>query len=214
MSSQIASSGGLRVIEEVSGAARIPRRKVAQILLSAAASGFVLPACSAESSVWQHIAHFAVPDSADAELAAPNWKPLFLSPAQEETLRASAEVMVPGSTKALVSRFIDLLLSVKTEVAQKKFVGAIEAVDQQASSKYAKTFAKLSAQEQSAILTAISSEPREGENASWMRGHFEDLKEWIVPAYYSSEMGMKELGWTPDRVFATFPSCEHPERHS
>jgi len=26
-------------------------------------------------------------------------------------------------------------------------------------------------------------------------------------------MGMKELGWTADRVFAGFPGCEHPEGH-
>jgi hypothetical protein len=39
------------------------------------------------------------------------------------------------------------------------------------------------------------------------------LKGWISVAYYSSEIGMKELGWTPDRVFASFPGCEHPEGH-
>jgi len=44
--------------------------------------------------------------------------------------------------------------------------------------------------------------------------HFEDLKGWAVGAYYSSEIGMRELGWTPDRVFSTFPTCTHAESHS
>jgi hypothetical protein len=39
------------------------------------------------------------------------------------------------------------------------------------------------------------------------------LKGWVSGAYYSSEMGMRELGWTEDRVFASFPGCEHPEGH-
>jgi len=40
-------------------------------------------------------------------------------------------------------------------------------------------------------------------------GRFENLKGWISGAYYSSEMGMRELGWTEDRVFGSFPGCEH-----
>jgi len=122
--------------------------------------------------------------------------------------------MLPGSSKALVSRFIDLLLSVESEVARKKFLGSLTAIDQEASSKYGRPFAKLSAQDQHGLLTAVSSAPRSGEPPSILRGHFEDTKEWIVGAYYSSEIGMRELGWTPDRVFATFPACTHAEGHS
>jgi len=46
-----------------------------------------------------------------------------------------------------------------------------------------------------------------------LRKHFENLKGWISGAYYSSEAGMRELGWTEDRVFEKFPGCEHPEGH-
>jgi len=40
------------------------------------------------------------------------------------------------------------------------------------------------------------------------RGEFGNLKEWIVGAYYSSEQGMKELGWDGNFAFDTYPSCE------
>jgi hypothetical protein len=33
-------------------------------------------------------------------------------------------------------------------------------------------------------------------------------------AYYSSEVGMKELGWTDENYFAGFPGCEHAGGHS
>jgi hypothetical protein len=52
-----------------------------------------------------------------------------------------------------------------------------------------------------------------GEKRAGFREHFENLKGWVSGAYYSSEMGMKELGWTGDRVFAGFPGCAHPEGH-
>ena len=32
-------------------------------------------------------------------------------------------------------------------------------------------------------------------------------------AYYSSEIGMRELGWTENRFFASFPGCTHPGGH-
>src|SRR5436309_820306 len=52
-----------------------------------------------------------------------------------------------------------------------------------------------------------------GEKRGGLHEHFEDLKGWVSGAYYSSEMGMRELGWTADRVFASFQGCEHPEGH-
>ena len=46
-----------------------------------------------------------------------------------------------------------------------------------------------------------------------LRDHFDLLKGWIAGAYYSSEIGMRELGWTGNVVFAEFPGCQHPGGH-
>jgi hypothetical protein len=208
-------SGDLQTVLQTTASETISRRQAARFLISATAAGFVLPAAlSADNPVWHHIAHAALHDSAEAQLAAANWKPVFLNAPQEESLRSLAEVILPGSTKALVGRFIDRLLSVERDVAQKKFLGSLGAIEAESSSKFGTPFAKLSPQHQNTLLTAISSETRSGDSASVMGGHFENLKEWIVGAYYSSEIGMRELGWTPDRVFASFPSCTHAEGHS
>jgi len=48
---------------------------------------------------------------------------------------------------------------------------------------------------------------------SELYSHFENLKSWISGAYYSSEVGMRELGWTGDYVFEAFPGCAHPDAH-
>jgi hypothetical protein len=63
-----------------------------------------------------------------------------------------------------------------------------------------------------ALALDNSSGSAEKENPR-LHGHFENLKGWISGAYYSSEVGMRELGWTGDRVFASFPGCEHTEGH-
>ena len=46
-----------------------------------------------------------------------------------------------------------------------------------------------------------------------LRDHFDNLKGWISGAYYSSEVGMRELGWTGQVMFESFPGCEHPDGH-
>jgi len=207
-------SGGSEIAVQESLPGTITRRDAARLLISAAASGLVLPVFASEHSAWHHIAGATVSSSEEAALASASWKPLVLSIAQEEELRVLSEAMLAGSTKAFVSRFIDLLLSVETDVTQKKFLGSLAAMDEEASEKFGKPFSKLTAQEQASLLSSVSRAPRSGDMTSAMRGHFEDLKEWIVPAYYSSEVGMRELGWTPDRVFGSYPTCTHAETDS
>jgi hypothetical protein len=191
---------------------RISRRELAKILL-AAAPALAFPAVSSAHPIWRHLADSDFLDSTEAQLASPNWKPISLSPAQEASFRALAELTVPGSTKALVSRFVDLLLSVEDHTTQQKFLGSLSAFDAESSAKFGKPFARLAPQEQESLLVSISSAPRSGDASSIMRDHFEDLKQWIAGAYYSSEIGMRELGWTSDRAFSSFPGCSHPEGH-
>ena len=42
-----------------------------------------------------------------------------------------------------------------------------------------------------------------------LRDRFELVKSRIATAYYSSEKGMKELGWTGQMVHAAYPGCSH-----
>ena len=47
-----------------------------------------------------------------------------------------------------------------------------------------------------------------------LRDHFEHLKVWTTGAYYSSEAGLREMGWTGKKFFLDFPGCQHPEGHA
>lgn len=143
------------------------------------------------------------------KLAAADWKPVFLTTQQQETLVALSEAIVPGSRKAQSDRFIDLLLSVDTTAHQKNFADSLAAFETESQKRFGKRFPTLNANEKNALLTEAST----GEEKSGLRKHFEHLKGWISGAYYSSEAGMRELGWTEDRVFEKFPGCEHPEGH-
>ena len=165
-------------------------------------------------------------------MASMDGKPLFLSSLQNDALVALSEVIVPGSTKAQVSRFIDLLLSVDTPANQKKLLASISAMDGESQKRFGHPFVGLTGDQQNELLTIASNkdahrsegkgeglESQESyakhaaDTQATLYDHFENLKGWIAGAYYSSEIGMTELGWTGEYAFENYPSCQHAEEH-
>jgi len=211
----------LPVINEAAGiGGQLTRREMVRRLLAAAGAGTAWPLMAASHPIHELFRNAAVLDEAE-NLAAADWRPLILNAQQDETLSALAERIVPGSTKAQVNRFIDLLLNVDTAEHKQKFAEALAAFEAGSQKRFGKRFPSLDASQQNMLLTDASAHPAKedssdsaGRENRGLHKDFENLKGWISGAYYSSEMGMRELGWTPDRVFASFPGCEHPEGHS
>ena len=199
---------------------RLTRREMVQRLLAGAGAGAAWPLVAGSHPIYEHLANGAIFDEAE-KLGAADWKPLFLNAQQEETLAVLAEVIVPGSRKAQADRFIDLLLSVDTVENRTSFVDSLAAFETESQKRFGKRFPSLDDSQQNALLTDASTQQAKEDSSGsdrkenpGLREHFENLKGWISGAYYSSEAGMRELGWTEDRVFEKFPGCEHPEGHS
>jgi len=203
----------LRILnnQEPAGARGLSRRQVMQRLLGTTGTVLVL-------------GHTM--QSADSQAAAPDWQPVFFDSHQNETLIALAEQILPNSTQAQVNRFIDTLISVDTQENQKKFLASLGAFDHEGIARYNRPFKDLTEDRQNAILTAAStakpSEPGQGgrrrrrptvpapgseEPALTLRDHFENIKGWVSGAFYSSEFGMKELGWTGQVAWESLPGC-------
>jgi hypothetical protein len=192
---------------------RLTRRKMVQRLLAGAGAGTAWPLVLTSHPIYALLRNDAILDEAE-KLAEVNGRPAFLSSQQSETLVAIAESIVPGSTQAQVSRFIDLLLTVDKPENQRKFVESLTALDAQAQKRYEKSFPALDDKEKMDLLTDASSRPKNAETSETAaENHFENLKGWISGAYYSSEVGMRELGWTGDYVFEAFPGCAHSDGH-
>lgn len=197
---------------------QVTRREAVRRLIAGA--GMALPLVARAHPIYRHLANGAVFKETE-KLGAADWKPIFLNAQQDETLVVLAERIVPGSAKAQVNRFIDLLLSVDKEKHRNDFVGALAAFEAESSRRFGKRLAALDGAQVDEILTdaaaqrtKMDSTGGDGKGSSDLHAHFENLKGWISGAYYSSEAGMRELGWTGDYVFASFPGCEHPEGHS
>jgi hypothetical protein len=197
-------------VKPVDSSDGIPRREALQALVGSVGVGFALPSIvEAQHPVHQHLASPATVEQAQQKAAAAAYTPEFLDAHQMTTLGVLAETIVPGSTTARVAPFLDQLLAVESPENQRAFIGALGAFDMAAVAKHRKAWTAIAATEQDAILREAST----ADEKSAIRGHFQNLKDWIAGAYYSSEPGMRELGWDGNIVFAEFPGCTHPGGH-
>jgi len=167
---------------------------------------------------------FASGDNAWHELARPDWKPVFLNAQQNETLTALGETIIPatdtpGAKEALVNRFVDLVLSVLPPETQHEFLESLIWFDTGATERYKVTFVNLSDAEKQDFLNLVAwphTQVQWGETDANFDGHqhFDRMKRWIAGAYYSSPVGLKELGWDGWPARGTFKGCEHqPSEH-
>ena len=197
---------------EPGGAAgRMPRRLALQTLLGGVGAGFALPSvASAQHPVHAHLASPGAIEHAQDKAAVAAYTPEFLDAHQAKTLEALAETIVPGSTAAKVAPFLDQLLAVESAANQRAFLGSLGAFDMAAVTRHGKPWIAIAPAEQDEILRDASTADAK---ASRMREHFENLKGWIAGAYYSSEPGMRELGWTGNVFHPELPGCTHPGGH-
>lgn len=196
----------------------INRREMVRRLMLAGGAGFALPGIAEGHPVTRHLASHATTAESGAGAAEPNQPPAFLDQHQSETLTVLGERIIPGSSKAQVSQFIDLLLSVDTQDTQKKFLASLSAFEAESLRRFSHPYKELNETQQNELLTSASTQEhgqaREGQPLRvTMREHFENVKSWVAGAYYSSEIGMKELGWTDQMFFTSFPGCQGSGEH-
>jgi hypothetical protein len=198
------------------------RRQVLQVLAGSVGAGLTAPSLARAEAPHVH----AAAAQTQAPVAAG-----FLDANQLETLASLAEAVVPGSTEAGVAAFVDQLLAVDTRERQRSFLAALGAMQAESLSRFGKPWLSLDAAQKTVLLTSVSTGTKSRTPRYWkpgepvlvpepprlpltLRDRFDLLKERIATAYYSSEKGMKELGWTGQMVHGALPGCTHPGGHA
>ena len=157
---------------------------------------------------------------ASRELSRSDWKPVFLDPHQNETLTRLSDLIIPetdtpGAKVALVNRFIDRLLEAEATDRQREFLNGLAYLDGECLERYGKTFVHLPEESQTEFLTLIAYPATlvtwKSNRDTTSHAHFKTLKSWISRAYYSSEIGQRELGWDGAPAHGNFEGCSHPE---
>jgi gluconate 2-dehydrogenase subunit 3-like protein len=211
----------------------VGRRELLQGLITGVGAGLAIPGLAEAHPMRAHLQEKARVATAQAKAKDADWKPEFLDAYQSETLASMAERIVPGSAAAKADRFIDSLLAVNTLEDQQRFLQAMGAIEAESRARFNKPWKELGEAEQTELLTAASTARPGREERYWtpgtpvmdylkmqggtspttLRDHFDHLKGWVSGAYYSSETGLKELGYTGQMFFESFPGCTHPDGH-
>ncbi|MGH9525088.1 MAG: gluconate 2-dehydrogenase subunit 3 family protein [Terriglobales bacterium] len=201
------------------------RRMLGQMAAGLAGAGLALPlAAEATAAPARNQPPAPASEAASTPPAATGWQPRFLDRHQVATLVALGERIAPGAAQAKAHEFIDLLLGVLPADAEQDFrtgnsvpvgtvsvgprarqrlLDALGAFDGQARRRYGRPFQQLSAAQQDAMLTAAE---QAAEDHPAHR-HYLAARNWVLGAYYSTEAGIRELGWTGQLFFSRYPNC-------
>jgi gluconate 2-dehydrogenase subunit 3-like protein len=206
----------------------LTRREVLERVFAGIGATLVAPLTAGAHPVMRHLARLS---SLPASQGEENWAPQFLNARQNEMLIAISDRMLPGAGAAHVNRVIDLLMTVETDETRKLVTAALTTIEQQVTKQFHAEIAKLSPGQVDQVLAfCAEQEPPHAEHdddaPGWklnqrtpltaapnLRDHFENLKGWIVATYYSSEAGLRELGWNDEFYFESPEECAHPEGH-
>lgn len=212
----------------------VGRRAVLQGLASGLGLTAIPGVANASHPIHQHLEHPDRVDQAEAKANAARWKPEFLAADDFATLTNLADRIVPGASRARSAEFIDQLLAVDAVEDQRRFLKALAAFESQARARFNRRWIEITPGQQTEILTDASTgelsqplpqpwasgqpivytPPPDPPPPDTLRDHFDHLRTWIAGAYYSSEIGLKELGWTGNLFWEKLPGCDHADGHS
>jgi hypothetical protein len=159
----------------------------------------------------QHAAHYQATGAAAA------WAPRVLTPAQNDTVIALAELIIPqtetaGATKANVNRFIDAVIADASPADRQKFVDGLAWLDAQSQRDAGAPFVRASPAHQTALLTAMSTNKAPSSTERVGVDFFKAVKSLTITGYYTSEIGMREeMNDDGAMFFLEFKGCTHPE---
>lgn len=116
----------------------------------------------------------------------------------------------PGARSAGVASYIDLVVSLSSDVTKQTWREGLAAVDKKSREMFKSSFAAASADQQIELLKEISKNERTPQTTE--ERFFRAIKYATVDGYYTSEIGIhKELRYKGNSYLKEFTGCTHPE---
>jgi hypothetical protein len=144
--------------------------------------------------------------------------PVFLNAHQMKTVSVISELIIPqtttpGASAAKVSQFIDLLLTNLEPAYQQEFLAGLAWIDTRSSELFQKVFVDTTLQQQTELLTQISSESSSTDPTG--SDFFSKIKSLTAFGYYTSKEGLEtELGYRGPGYPGLYQGCTDPEHHT
>lgn len=194
---------------------RISRRDVLKSLGKGVVAGSVLRVIPTEAANYVHAII-----QADKAASGGAYKPKYFSAHQYKTLQALCQAIIPsdeksgGAIEAGAPEFIDLLTSESPDY-QLTLGGGMMWLDGICGDRFGKTFVECAPDQQTSMLDLIAFRKNAESDPSLSQGveFFSFLRNLTADGYFTSEIGIKDLGYIGNTYLKEFPGCPPvPER--
>ena len=174
-----------------------------------------LPILNNLASAQAHQHHAAAPKVAETVAKAP----AFFNKQQYATITELASLIIPtdetpGAREAKVNEYIDLIVGESPFDLQKVFLDGLAWLDKASKDRHKKNFVNLSNAQQVGLLTEISKIKNPAPNEATQAKFFKAIKDMTIDGFYTSKIGIEELGYVGNTVLDEFPGCTHPEHQA
>lgn len=188
----------------------VSRRDVLRTLAMGAVGGSVLQVIPLQAAEQVH--HMVKQEKAHA--AAGKYRPKFFSTHQYATLSALCDAILPadehsgGALQAGAPEFIDLLTSENRDY-QLALGGGLMWLDNQCKDRFENVYTSCDPAQQKQILDLIAYRRNIFDDAGLSQGveFFAFLRRLTTDAFYSSEIGIKDLQYIGNTFVKDFPGC-------
>ena len=188
----------------------ISRRDVLKSLGMGVAASSVLRVIPAQAAEYAH--HMVAAEKAAAPAKA--YTPKFFSAHGYKTLQSLCQAIFPadaesgGAIEAGAPEFIDLLTS-ENEGYQRILGGGLMWLDNTCSDRYDKPYLDCSPEQQKEILDKIAYRKNAAADSSLSQGveFFSFLRNMTADGFFTSEIGIKYLGYIGSTFLTEFPGC-------
>jgi hypothetical protein len=186
----------------------ISRRDILKSLAMSAAATSVLRTIPAQAAEYAH--HMVAAEKAATKVYAPK----FFAAHEYKMLQTLCQTVIPadadsgGAIEAGAPEFIDLLTSENTEY-QVTLGGGLMWLDSACSDRYGKVYLDCTPQQQKEILDQIAYRNNALTDARLSQGveFFSFLRNITSDGFFTSEIGIKYLGYQGSAFLKEFPGC-------
>ena len=185
------------------------RRDLLKSLTIGVSAGSVLSAIPLQAA--EHVHKLVTQEKAEAS---GTYKPKYFPADQYKTLKLLCQTIIPadadsgGAIEALAPEFIDLITS-ENDDYQVSLGGGIMWLDNTCVDRYSTTFRNSTAAQQKEILDLISYQKNADKDPGLSQGveFFSLLRNLTTDGFFTSEIGIKYLGYVGNTYLAQFPGC-------
>ena len=186
-------------------------------------------------SQWAFACPHGPMQSGPPQVSSGSYTPLFFSPEHYRMVEHLAEMIIPeddtpGAKQAGVAEFIDFMVANRVPVsasrdirstdeaiaagneAQTRFLAGLDWINARSHSEFKLAFLDCTPEQQNALLAELSYKAKFKPTTEGGRAFFQMLRDYTVVGYYTTEIGLKSIGYPGLRVvWSRMPGCAHPD---